>query len=162
MTVVTGHMADEVGAALKGLDVAIVQNPDYAEGLSTSLKAGSRHCRGNGRALVMLADMPQISPDIIARLIDAYDPQAGGFIVVPTVAGKQGNPVLWSKRYFADLMTIQGDVGARHLIGANQAAVVEVEVGEAARLDLDTPEALAAAGGKMDAPACESTKSGPD
>ncbi|PTW62768.1 molybdopterin molybdochelatase /molybdenum cofactor cytidylyltransferase [Breoghania corrubedonensis] len=150
VTVVTGHMADKVGAALSGLDVAIVHNQDYAEGLSTSLKAGIAALPGEiDAALVMLADMPQVSPEIITRLIDAYDPPAGALIVVPTVAGKQGNPVLWSKRYFADLMTIQGDVGARHLIGTNAQSVVEVEVGEAARLDLDTPEALADVGGEI-------------
>jgi molybdenum cofactor cytidylyltransferase len=63
--------------------------------------------------------------------------------VVPTFEGKRGNPVLWSRRFFPDLMAIEGDVGARHLIGRYAEAVVEVAVdGEAAFDDVDTPEAL--------------------
>ena len=63
--------------------------------------------------------------------------------MVPTIEGKRGNPVLWSRRFFPDLMAIEGDVGARHLIGRYGEAVVEVPVtGKAALVDVDTPEAL--------------------
>ncbi len=63
--------------------------------------------------------------------------------MVPTFEGKRGNPVLWSRRFFPDLMAIEGDVGARHLIGRYGEAVVEVPVeGKAAFVDVDTPEAL--------------------
>ena len=62
---------------------------------------------------------------------------------MPTIEGKRGNPVLWSRRFFPDLMAIEGDVGARHLIGRYGEAVVEVPVeGKAALVDVDTPEAL--------------------
>ncbi len=150
VTVVTGHMAQEVGAALSGLDVSIVHNPDYAEGLSTSLKAGIVALPADtDAALVMLADMPHVTPEILQRLIEAYDPASGHLIIVPTVDGKQGNPVLWSKSYFPDLTAIRGDVGARHLIDSNGESVVEVEIGAAARLNVDTPEALAAARGRI-------------
>ena len=57
--------------------------------------------------------------------------------------------MLWSRRFFADLVAVQGDTGGRHLIGANPEAVVEVELGPAVALDIDTPEALAAAGGVL-------------
>jgi len=63
--------------------------------------------------------------------------------VVPTIDGKRGNPVLWSRRFFPDLMAIEGDVGARHLISRYGEAVVEVAVtGKGALVDVDTPEAL--------------------
>jgi molybdenum cofactor cytidylyltransferase len=69
--------------------------------------------------------------------------------VVPTAKGKRGNPVLWSRAFFEVLRGISGDVGARHLIGENGEAVVEVEIGPAVTLDLDTPEAMRLAGGVL-------------
>jgi molybdenum cofactor cytidylyltransferase len=146
--VVTGNLADRVGAALDGLKVERVHNPDFAEGLSTSLRAGLTGLPGDiDAALVLLGDMPAVDAAIIDRLIAAYDPANGALIVVPTGSGKRGNPVLWSSRFFADLAAVQGDTGGRHLIGTHPEAVVEVEVGAAAGLDIDTPEELAAAGG---------------
>jgi molybdenum cofactor cytidylyltransferase len=66
-------------------------------------------------------------------------------VAVPTLDGKRGNPVVWSRRFFPDLMAVEGDVGARHLIGRYGEAVVEVPVsGAAALTDIDTPQALAA------------------
>jgi molybdenum cofactor cytidylyltransferase len=80
---------------------------------------------------------------LIDRLIGAFDPDRGALVVVPTFEGKRGNPVLWSRRFFPDLMAVEGDVGARHLIKHFGEAVVEVPVaGKAALVDVDTPEAL--------------------
>ena len=65
-------------------------------------------------------------------------------MVVPTIDGKRGNPVVWSRRFFPELMALEGDVGARHLIGRYPEAVAEVPVtGTAALVDVDTPEAFA-------------------
>jgi len=148
--VVTGHRAAEVEVALAGLDVQLVHNPDYADGLSTSLKRGIDGLPPEtDGAVILLADMPGVDAAVIDRLIAAFDPGSGGLIVVPTFEGKRGNPVLWSRRLFADLHTVEGDTGGRHLIGAHRDAVVEVEVGPAVALDVDTPEALAAVRGKL-------------
>ncbi len=63
--------------------------------------------------------------------------------MTPTFEGSRGNPVLWSRRFFPDLMAVEGDVGARHLISRYGEAVIEVPVeGKAALVDVDTPEAL--------------------
>jgi molybdenum cofactor cytidylyltransferase len=94
-------------------------------------------------AIVCLGDMPQVDADLIDRLIAAFDPDRGALIVMPTVEGRRGNPVLWSRRFFPELMAIEGDVGARHFIGRYSEAVVEVPLeGKAALVDVDTPEAL--------------------
>jgi molybdenum cofactor cytidylyltransferase len=144
--VVTGHEREKVEAALKGLPVRFVHNPDYAEGLGTSLKAGIASVPEEAdAAVVCLGDMPQVDAALINRLIAAFDPERGALVVVPSIDGRRGNPVVWSRRFFHDLMTIQGDVGARHLIGNYAEAVVEVPVaGEAALTDVDTPESLLA------------------
>jgi molybdenum cofactor cytidylyltransferase len=146
VTVVTGHERAKVEAALAGLRVRLVHNPDYASGLSTSLKAGLAALPPSADgAIVCLGDMPQVTAALIDRLIDAFDPEHGALVVVPTIEGKRGNPVVWSRRFFSDLMALEGDVGARHLIATYADVVAEVPVEDAAALtDVDTPDALLA------------------
>jgi molybdenum cofactor cytidylyltransferase len=143
---VTGHEREKVEAALKGLPVRLVHNKDFAQGLGTSLKVGiSAVPEQVDAAIVCLGDMPQVDAALINRLIAAFDSERGALVVVPSIEGRRGNPVVWSRRFFHDLMTIQGDIGARHLIGNYAEAVVEVPVaGEAALTDVDTPESLSA------------------
>ncbi len=144
--VVTGHQRAEVEAALDGLPVRLVHNPDYADGLGTSLKAGIAAVPADADgAVVCLGDMPQVDAALIDKLIAAFDPERSALVVVPSIDGRRGNPVLWSRRFFPDLMQIQGDIGARHLIGNYAEAVVEVPLkGAAALTDVDTPESLSA------------------
>jgi molybdenum cofactor cytidylyltransferase len=150
VTVVTGSRAGDIAAALAGLDVALVHNPEFARGLSTSLKAGLAGLPADiDGVIVLLGDMPGVTTEMIDRLIDAFRPEEGALIVVPTVAGRRGNPVLWSARFFDELKAIAGDTGGRQLIAANGDAVVEVELGPAVGLDVDTPADLAALGGRL-------------
>ncbi|HEY2033694.1 MAG TPA: molybdopterin-binding/glycosyltransferase family 2 protein [Rhizomicrobium sp.] len=144
--VVTGNDADKTRAALSGLDVSFIANPDFAKGLSTSLKAGiagvPQDCDG---AIVLLGDMPGVSPALIDKLIASFDPAEDRAICVATRKGKHGNPVLWARRFFAEIASIEGDVGAKALVGAYDELVCEVEAADDAPLiDIDTPEALAA------------------
>jgi molybdenum cofactor cytidylyltransferase len=147
VVVVTGHQRERVQEALSGLEVIFTHNPDYADGLSGSVKAGIAALPANvDAALVCLGDMPQVDAKLIDRLVGIYDPERGALIVVPTFEGKRGNPVLWARRFFHDLIELQGDVGARHLIGTYADAVVEVPVeSRAVFFDVDTPDALAEA-----------------
>jgi molybdenum cofactor cytidylyltransferase len=142
--VVTGHQRERLEAVLSGLPVRFVHNPDYAQGLGTSLKAGIAAVPADADgAIVCLGDMPQVDAKLIDRLIAAFDPEKGALVVVPTIDGKRGNPVVWSRRFFPDLMTVEGDIGARHLIGRYGEVVVEVPAaGKGAFTDVDTPEAL--------------------
>jgi molybdenum cofactor cytidylyltransferase len=144
--VVTGHQRERVEAALAGLPVQLVHNPHFADGLGTSLKAGIAALQPNiDGVIVCLGDMPQVDAALIDRLIGAVDPDKGALIAVPVIEGKRGNPVVWSRRFFHDLMTVEGDIGARYLIGRYAEAVAEVPVdGTAALTDVDTPEAFAA------------------
>ena len=144
--VVTGLQREKIEAALASLAVEFVHNPDFADGLGTSLKAGIAALpAATDGVIVCLGDMPQVDAALIDRLIGALDPDKGSLVVVPTIDGKRGNPVVWSRRFFPDLMAVEGDVGARHLIGRYAEAVTEVAVtGGAALTDIDTPEALAA------------------
>jgi molybdenum cofactor cytidylyltransferase len=97
--------------------------------------------------VVLLADMPAITAAAVDKLIAAFNPDR---IVVATSEGRRGNPVLWPRRFFADLLAVSADTGGRRIIEANREAVIEVEIGTPAALDIDTPEALRAVGGKAD------------
>ena len=142
--VVTGHEPEKVKAALEGLDVTFVHNPDYAEGLSTSLKAGIAALPEDvGAAVVVLGDMPRVSPALIDRLAGALAADSGQLIAVPVREGRRGNPVAWARRLFPALMALTGDVGARQLIADYAEAVVEVAVDdEGAFVDIDTRDEL--------------------
>ncbi len=144
--VVSGHQRELVEAALKGLKVEIVHNPDFAAGLSTSLKTGLAAVpAGIDGAIVLLGDMPQVRSALIDQLVAAFDPERGALVVVPTIDGKRGNPVVWSRRFFPELAALEGDVGARHMIGRYPEAVAEVPLtDQAVLIDVDTPEALIA------------------
>jgi molybdenum cofactor cytidylyltransferase len=146
VVVVTGHQRERVEGALSGLPVQFAHNRDFADGLGSSLRAGiaALPARADG-AIVCLGDMPQVDAAMIDRLIGAIDPDKGALIAVPSIDGKRGNPVVWSRRFFPELMAVEGDIGARHLIGRYSEAVTEVPLtGTAALTDIDTPEALEA------------------
>jgi molybdenum cofactor cytidylyltransferase len=148
--VVTGHERDRVEAALAGLSTQQVHNPDYAQGLSTSLHRGLAALpAGTDGMVVCLGDMPRVEAAAIDRLIAAFNPLEGRAICVPTWGGKRGNPVLFASRFLAEMQEIAGDLGARYLIGEYPELVVEVAMdgttaGDGVLLDVDTPEALAA------------------
>jgi molybdenum cofactor cytidylyltransferase len=144
--VVTGHEREKVEAALAGLPVSFAHNAGYAEGLGSSLRAGIAAVpKEADGVIVCLGDMPQVDAQLIDKLLAAFDPEKGALVVVPSIGGRRGNPVVWARRFFADLMTVQGDIGARHLISSYPEAVVEVPVaGDAALTDVDTPESLSA------------------
>ncbi|MEN2988469.1 molybdopterin-binding/glycosyltransferase family 2 protein [Tistrella sp. BH-R2-4] len=146
LTVVTGPETD-VRLAIGGRPVPVVVNEDPAAGMSLSLSLGLADVpEGAEAAVVLLADMPGISARHLDRLIDAYDPDEGRLICVPVYKGRRGNPVLFDRRFFTEMMSQTGDRGAREVVRAHEDVVVEVEMPDAAILgDIDTPEALAAA-----------------
>jgi molybdenum cofactor cytidylyltransferase len=142
--VVTGHQREKVEAALAGLDVKRVHNSNFADGLSTSVKAGLAAVPADADgAIVCLGDMPQVTAPLIDKLVGAFDPAHGALVVIPTINGQRGNPVVWARRFFSELAALEGDVGARNLIGRYAEAVAEVPLPDSAALtDVDTPEAL--------------------
>jgi molybdenum cofactor cytidylyltransferase len=145
VVVVLGHRAEEIRPALGGRPVQIVEAPDYARGLSASLKSGIAAVPAEAAAaLVCLGDMPLVTGRMLDRLIEAWDPDEGRAIVVPTHQGRPGNPILWDRRFFPEISELSGDTGARSLLARYPEQVAEVEIGEDAVLrDFDTVDSLA-------------------
>jgi molybdenum cofactor cytidylyltransferase len=139
VVVVTGHEAAEVRAALADLPLSFHHAPDYAEGLSASLKAGIAvvpvACTG---ALICLGDMPFVRPDTLDRLAGSHVGQAAVF---PTYQGQRGNPVLLARTLFADIMLLTGDEGARAIMKAIPDQIGELAVDDPDVLrDVDRPD----------------------
>jgi molybdenum cofactor cytidylyltransferase len=149
VVVVTGYEHERVEQALAGKPVIFAYAPDYAEGLSASLKAGLAAVPPEAEGLVIcLGDMPLVAGPMIDRMIATFDPEEGRAIVQPTFRGKQGNPMLWAREFVPEMMQISGDVGARHLVGKHADRVAEVEMADDAVLrDFDTTDALRKAPG---------------
>ena len=126
--VVTGHQAELVEQALAGLKVQLRPQSGFCRWAGVFRQGRDRarcHAKADG-AIVCLGDMPLIDAKLIDQLIETFAPDRGQLIVVPVSDGRRGNPVLWSRRFFRELMTLDGDIGARHLIAKHAEAVAEV------------------------------------
>lgn len=141
--VVTGYEADEISEQIFELNVCVAHNPDFENGLASSLSRGitalGDHAEIDG-ALIGLGDMPFIESSHLEQIMKQFDPQHERSLVVPVYNGKRGNPVLWGARFFEEIAQLQGDVGARQLLErhADQVTVIEIE-NESVRTDIDTP-----------------------
>jgi molybdenum cofactor cytidylyltransferase len=146
--VVTGHRGEEIAGSLDGLAVDTAVNPDFASGMASSLKTGLQALGGDiAGAMVLLGDMPGLTVVHLNRLIAAFAETGGGAIVRACDGQRRGNPVILPRAAFGEAMALSGDVGARALIESGAWPVVDVEIGPAARLDVDTPDAVRMAGG---------------
>ena len=146
VVVVTGHEHERVERALQGVPVRFVHNPNYRQGLSSSIRCGLRAIPSDAAGLlVCLGDMPRVTRDHIDRLIDVFHCSLVPAVVVPTFRGSRGNPVIFPRTLWPELAMLQGDVGARHWIAKHREAVLAVEMDDnAVLIDIDYPSALQA------------------
>ena len=138
--VVTGHQRAEVETALAGRDVEFVHNPDFADGMSSSIRAGLAGVEGD--AMIVLGDMPDVTAADLGRLLDAFcDAEANRIVAArDPLNGHRGNPVLWPARLIPRLRELDGDRGARALLEEAGSDVLLIDI-EGASRDLDTPQA---------------------
>jgi molybdenum cofactor cytidylyltransferase len=143
--VVTGFDAARVANAVHDLRVTIVHNATFEEGLSSSLRAGlSALPSDSDGTLILLGDMPAIESSDLEALIAAFAAKDRQAICVPVRHGRRGNPVLWGAAYFAEMMSLSGDVGAKPLMARHTEHVTEVAAGsDGIFADVDTPSDLA-------------------
>ena len=147
VVVVLGSDADAVGGALTGLPVRLVTNPDYAAGMSTSVRTGVEALTAAADAAVIaLGDQPGAGAAVVERLVARY--RAGGAAIVAPVyrGGVRGNPVLFDRSVFDELRAITGDEGARSVIARVPGRVALVELDVETPADVDTRADLGACG----------------
>jgi len=150
--VVLGREAEAVARTLVGLPVRTVVNPRYAEGQSTSVRAGIDALpAGTEAAVIALGDQPLPDPGVIRRLVAAFRTTRQP-IVVPVYRDGRGNPVLFAATLFAELRAVTGDRGGREVIAQDPGRVAEVALDAAMPADIDTPEDYDAARGGEPSP----------
>lgn len=152
LIVVTGAAGAAVAAALADLPVQIVANPEYAAGQSFSLRAGIAALPlDTAAAVVLLGDQPFVTAPIIMALVNIWRRERAP-IVAPLFGGVRGNPVLFDRVLFAELLDVTGDQGARGIIARDPARVYLAPFDDQRPLlDIDTPEAYARAHALLDA-----------
>ncbi|MBU4582245.1 MAG: molybdenum cofactor cytidylyltransferase [Proteobacteria bacterium] len=141
---VLGHEAEAISKSLTESQIKIVINPDYKQGMASSLRHGLLAMDPESEAfLVLLADQPDIGPEIMNRMIREFkqaNPRRG--IVRPVYRGLRGHPVLIGVQYLQEALQLQGDVGARQILANHPEDILEIEVNQDGILkDIDTPEA---------------------
>lgn len=149
--VVVGHRADELSAALSSLDILLVNNPDYLSGMASSIVTGFSipELTNVDGILVMLADMPLVTTDHINSLTGMFRSANGDAIIRSVCNGTQGNPIILPRSTYELVRGLKGDAGAKDIVAHFKSRVLDVEIGPAAHLDVDTPEAVLAAGGVL-------------
>jgi molybdenum cofactor cytidylyltransferase len=112
--------------------------------MAASLRAGIAALSEDvGAALICLGDMPLVEPDLLERIIAAYDPTEGREIILPSYEGQRGNPVLWGRRFFNDLLQLSGDAGARRIFHHHMEFIAEIPAEtETILKDFDTADAF--------------------
>jgi molybdenum cofactor cytidylyltransferase len=156
VVIVLGHQAEQVRTKINSYaahpHLIIVENPDYLQGMSTSMHLGIQILISNGytknkatyavdSALIVLGDQPLITPRVIDSLITTYRTTRKR-IVAPLYDGKRGSPVLFDKSYFPELLEISGDEGGRKVLERHREDVEVVEISDTvANFDVDTWEA---------------------
>ncbi|GAA4843792.1 nucleotidyltransferase family protein [Kitasatospora terrestris] len=141
---VLGAAAEEVRERVDTGDCRLVDNPDWATGMGSSLRAGLAALPADAPAvLVLLVDTPGVTPAAAARLLAAH--RAGAGLAAAAYGGRRGHPVLIGRRFLAEAAAgASGDAGARALLAAHPGELVLVECGDVADPDdLDTPADLA-------------------
>lgn len=160
--VVTGFQSDKVTSLLAKLSndyglkagnkIHCIENPDYAQGLSTSLRCGIQALPASVEAVMIVqADMPMLSAAHFERLLAVYKKSNHKLtsqhkkIIAPFYRQQRGNPIIFPRRFFNALQTISGDQGARQLLTQLAEHIVAVEMADdAVLIDVDTPAQLQA------------------
>ena len=139
--VVLGYKAEEVIKTIAAKPVKIAINPDYQQGMSTSIIAGLNLVSSQAQAVMLaLGDQPLVNSQTINRLIDEFFNHAKG-IAIPTYQGKRGHPIIFAIKYKPELLELKGDIGGREIIKRHPQDVLEVAVdSESVTWDIDTRE----------------------
>jgi molybdenum cofactor cytidylyltransferase len=137
--VVLGHESERAAAELVGLSCATVLNRDYAQGINTSLRTGIAAVPERAAAaLVMLADMPFVSAEMLTAVVDRYR-SGDAPLVVSNYQGVDAPPMLYDRSLFAELRALDGDGCGKKVVKRHRSEGVEISWPATALADLDFP-----------------------
>lgn len=140
VVVVLGHESDRVRAALEGVACEIVENPDHARGVGTSIRAGlARVAEAVDAVTVVLADMPYVTTDML-RTVTSWYRATRPPVVASEYGGVQAPPTVYDRALFARLSAIPDDSGGKAVAQGAAALRVAVAFPAGACRDLDAAE----------------------
>ena len=139
VVLVLGSRAEEIARAAGEGNHRTIVNPDFALGQSTSMVAGIAALDGSDAAVVMLGDQPTVGTELLNQLISAFA-ETRAAIVQPRYRGKPGNPVLFGRELFPELLQVTGDLGAREIIERRRNEIAYVDVDQPVPPDVDSDE----------------------
>lgn len=156
LVLVLGFQAAKIIKRLDAGQIIISINPDYEKGMATSIRTGLTSLNANqiksspgesnqaqpalpyDAALFILGDQPLVNTQALQKITRAWQP---GKIIVPEFKGRQGNPVLFDRKFFPDLSGLEGDAGGRTLFKRYPEDIIHLNLeNEGICLDLDTPK----------------------
>jgi molybdenum cofactor cytidylyltransferase len=141
IVLVLGHAAETVEKEISTERLKIVRNPDYQQGMGTSLRTGLAAVDAEASAaLIVLADQPFVRPETLNKLIACHQ-ESKPQIIIPLYKGFRGNPVLLDRSVFPELKELSGDVGCRAIFGSHTENIHKLAVDDMGiLLDIDSPE----------------------
>jgi len=138
--VVLGASIEQILETVDFRDAGIVENPEWDEGIASSLRVGLDAIARQGEAdavLILLADQPLLDPEVVEAILRRYE-ETGAAAVVPKYRYQRGNPVLIDRSLWSRVMSLEGDQGARTLLQAHPEWVEEVWFSTPMPRDIDT------------------------
>lgn len=140
LLVVLGHEAEKARAELDGLACDVVLNPDYASGINSSLKSGVAALPADVvGAMVMLADMPYVTPEMISGLIQRFRTTEAP-LVISDYEGVNAPPMLYDRSLFSELLAMTGEGCGRQVVKRHREEAEVLAWPTSALADLDVPE----------------------
>jgi molybdenum cofactor cytidylyltransferase len=140
LVVVLGHESDKAYKEIEDLPCQWAVNPLYEQGVNTSLKSGVMVVRREARAaMVLLADMPFVTPEMIAAMIERYRTTEAP-LVISEYEGVNAPPMLYDRSLFNELLTTTGEGCGRQVVKRHREEAEVLRWPASALADLDVPE----------------------
>ena len=143
--VVVGHQSSEIKNLVQSDDIQCVENEQWETGMASSIVAGISQLKQFNGFLILLGDMPLVTPELINEIIVH---SSADKIVIPIKDGLHGNPVFFGSKFRDELLTLYGDSGAKKVIQNNLSSMIKIEIqSNTIFKDYDTKESLESVAG---------------